>query len=146
MKIIGYSLNKINIEKKENIKGNLNIQNKLDIIGIEKEDLIIGESPGLKFDFSYEIDYEPKVAHLEINGSVVVLDDKNESKQILNEWKDGKKLSHDFKFVILNFILSKCNIKALQLEADLDLPSHIPFPKVAKAEPKQTENKAKYTG
>lgn len=145
MKIIGFSLTKISIEKKENKKGNVSVKNSLDVENISEEEVPISNKPALKIDFFYIIDYEPNVAKVEIKGSVITIDEKEESKDILKEWKSKKTYTHESKLGLFNFILSKCNLKALLLEEELDLPLHIPFPKLV-SEQKKEENKARYTG
>ena len=139
MKIIGFSLKKISVERKNPIKGKLEIKTGLNIENIIKEEVPISDSPALKFDFNYNINYEPNLAKLEIKGSIITLDDKSESEEILKEWKN-KKFSHSSKLAIFNFILSKCNIKAIQLEDEIGLPFHIEMPKL---KPKK-ENQADY--
>jgi hypothetical protein len=146
MKIIGFSINKLSIERKNPPKGELNVQNKLDIENISSEDLSISKDPGLKFDFCYEISYEPSIAKLEIKGSVITIDNKNESSEILKEWKDKKIFNHPSKIDILNFILNKSNLKAFQLEDEIGLPLHLPMPKIESKETKKEDQKAKYTG
>ncbi len=145
MKIIGFNIHKLSIERKNLASGEIKLQNKLDISDITTEEVPISKSPALKFEFSFEINYEPKIAHLEITGSVLALDDDNEGKEILKQWKAKKEYSHDSKIAILNFIMSKCNLKALQMEDELGLPLHLPFPKITANAP-VSENKAKYTG
>jgi hypothetical protein len=41
-----------------------------------------------------------------------------------------KKIPDKMRVPIFNFIMSKCNIKALSLEDDLNLPYHIPMPRL----------------
>jgi len=139
MKIIGFNISKILIERENPIKGKLEIKSGLDIADIKKEEVPISEKPGLKFDFSYKVDYNPNIAKLEIKGSLITLDDDNESKEILEAWKK-KKYEHKSKVPIFNFIMSKCNIKAIQLEDEMGLPIHIPLPKLRNNKP------ASYTG
>jgi hypothetical protein len=143
MKIIGFNISKILVERKSPIKGKLEIKSGLDIENIEKDEVPISPTPALKFDFSYKLDYNPNIAKIEIKGSIVTLDDKDESKDILKKWKK-KKFDHASKIPLFNFIMSKCNIKAIQLEDDLGLPLHIPMPKL-KAQ-SDNNNPANYAG
>jgi len=55
-------------------------------------------------------------------------------------WKK-KEGNENVRLLVYNTILTKCSIKALQMESDLNLPSHLPLPKLAPA--KQVTN---YTG
>lgn len=141
MKIIGFSLHKLLIERKNQLKGKLSIKTKIDIEDIKTEEVPLSKNPALKFDFAYFINYEPNVAKIEIKGSVIALDDKDEGKDIIKEWKN-KKFVSQLKVPLFNFILSKCNIRALEMEDEVGLPLHIPFPKL-RARP---DGPANYTG
>ena len=50
--------------------------------------------------------------------------EKEELKEFLKFWKENK-LPEGHKIPLFNFIMSKCNIKALTLEDELALPYHI---------------------
>jgi hypothetical protein len=53
----------------------------------------------------------------------------SELKDILKKWK-GKKLADETRIPLFNTILTKCNLKSLQLEEEFGLPTHIPMPRV----------------
>jgi hypothetical protein len=144
MKIIGFVISKILVERKNSVQGKIEIKSDLNIDDIRKDEINISEKPSLNFDFSFSLNYSPDIAKLEIKGSVITIDDKDEAKEILKEWKK-KKFTHEVRLSLFNFIMNKCNIKAIQLEDELGLPLHIPFPKLAPANQEQ-ENKANYTG
>jgi hypothetical protein len=129
MKLIGFNFNKISIEKisekptEFKVNTNINILN-LSEINSEffksKEDL-------LGIQFVYNIDYSPKFAKLSFEGNILLSLDSKKLKEILKEWK-SKKLPDDFRNIIFNIVLRKCNVKALQLEDEINLPLHIPMP------------------
>jgi hypothetical protein len=144
MKIIGFAINKIYAEKKVSNKGKIEIKNNLSIDNISEDKAELFDKPLLKFDFSYSINYEPGFAEIKLSGSVIGIDDTNEGKIILKEWKD-KKFNSEIKIGILNYIMNECILKALNLEKELGLPSHMPFPKIKK-EAKNSTNPANYTG
>lgn len=141
MKIIGFSFKKIEAERKKNITGKLEIKSNIQIEDIEKETIdIAGET--LKFSYNYSINYEPGFAEIKFKGTTLAIPDKSEDiKKILKDWKK-KKIDDTTKIPILNFIMSKCNLKALQLEEDFSLPPHIPFPRITAQQNQQTN----YTG
>jgi len=140
MQIIGFTLKKILIERKNPIQGKLEIKSNITIDDIKTEEVTISKSPSLKFDFTFSLDYEPNVAKLEIKGSIIIMDDSEEYKEILKSWKK-KKFESTIKTNIFNFILEKCNIKAIQLEDELALPIHLPFPKITNNPTPQKEQK-----
>ena len=144
MKIIGFNISKVSAEKNQPIKGKLEVKQHIDLKKIEKDSIPISDKPALKFEFEFTISYNPKIADITLSGVILALDDKDESKEILKQWKK-KKLGPSFKMPLFNFILDKCNLKALHLEEELGLPFHIPFPKL-RPEQKSNSNPANYAG
>ena len=137
IKVVGFNFKKINVEKTSDTMKDLKINTKIDISDIEeaKSELLKGDDKILKIKFSYIIEYNPKIANIALEGSIILTTDKDESKKILDSWKD-KKMSEAFRISLFNMILRKSNVKALQLEEEMNLPLHIPFPslKAAKKE------------
>ncbi len=135
MQIIGFNLTKISIERKEKQQGKLEIKQNINIDEISKDKIPITEGEVLKTNFTFSVDYSPDFAKVELKGQVVLLPEKEELKDILKEWKK-KQVSDKFRMPLFNFIMSKCNIKALELEDELNLPLHIPMPRLS---PKKEE-------
>ncbi len=129
MKIIGFNLNKILVEKKENFQGKIEISQNIDIKEISEDSIPLTKEGVLKIEFNFLINYSNNVAKLEFVGILIVIPEKNELKEILKNWKD-KKISDKIRAPLFNFIMSKCNIQALSLEDDMGLPYHIPMPKI----------------
>ena len=133
MKIVGFNFKKITVERKGDSAKGLNINLNAEVKNIEKKTAeIFKNQDTLMFDYEFKVDYEPNFANLLMEGIIFVLVDNNEiSKKILKDWKD-KKISEDIKAEVINAIFTKCNLRALQLEEDLNLPPHIPLPRVVK--------------
>ncbi|MBM3246973.1 hypothetical protein FJZ17_00305 [Candidatus Pacearchaeota archaeon] len=129
MKIIGLVFEKISIEKKNAIKEKTEIKSGLSITDIKKEENNLSDKDALRFDFSYEVDYSPEIAKVELKGSIITIDDKGESKEIFKSWKE-KKVEDKIRIPLFNFIMEKCNVKALALEDDLGMPFHMPMPRI----------------
>ena len=144
MQIIGFSTSTVSAERKPKISGKLDIKSNLEITDISEDKSNISPKPTLKFDFLYTVNYVPDAAKIKLAGSILVLDEADESKDILREWKK-QKFSHAIKIPLFNFILNKCNIKSLQLEEELGLPPHLPFPQVSAEDKSQTNKKAEVT-
>jgi len=140
MRIIGFNFKKITAERKKDLKGKLEVKSNMNIEDIEKENIdLIGDI--LKFSFLYSIIYDPEFAEISFKGSVLLsADNLEDMKTILKEWKK-KRVSEDLRLFVYNFIMSKCNLRALQLEEEFSLPSHIPLPKLTKQ-----QSQANYTG
>ncbi len=145
MRIIGFNFRKVSAERKKEIKGKLEIKTRMEIEKIEKEKLdIAGEV--LRFFFVYEINYEPNHATISFEGTVLMKsDNKEDTIKILDDWKKSK-VPDDIKLLVYNFVMTKCNLKALQLEEEFSLPPHIPLPKLTPQNEKKEDNQANYAG
>lgn len=130
MTVVGFNLNKISIERKDIIKGKIEIRSKVDVTDLKKEEIKIAEGKDvLRAEFTFEINYEPDFAKLYFRGHVLLLEEPQRIKQIIKDWKK-KKIDPAVNEEIFNIVLRKCNIKAFDLEDDLNLPTHYPFPTV----------------
>jgi len=133
MRIIGFSLTKILVERQEKPNEKIQINQNINIKDITEEKIPITKDKALKITFNLTIDYSDNYAKLEFEGSVLVLPEKDEFKKFLDSWKD-KKIPEQVRIPIFNFIMSKCNIKALNLEDEMTLPYHIPMPRITPKE------------
>ena len=135
MKIIGFNLSKILIEKKEKTVEKVQVSQNIDIKDVAKDKIPISDNDILKIDFKFTINYSEDFAKIEFEGSLLLLPEKDELKNVLKSWKE-KKIPEDIRIGLFNFIMNKCNIKALNLEDELGLPWHVPMPKLNPAEEK----------
>ena len=134
MKIIGFNLSKILAEKKEKVEGKIQINQNINIKEVTKDKIPISQNEILSVRFVFTVDYSEDFAKLEFEGNVLLLPEKEELKVFLKSWKD-KKIPDDFKTPLFNFIMSRCNIKALNLEEELSLPHHISMPRINPGNP-----------
>lgn len=131
MTVIGFSFNKILIEKKNPVKGKVNINNNVGIKNLEETKLNINTTKkALKMEFEFTSKYEPNIGDILLEGDVVYLIDKDKAEEVIKNWKKNKKLEKDIMTDVLNNVLAKCNIEALILSKDMNLPPPIPLPKV----------------
>ena len=134
MKVAGFNLTKITAERGEKFKGG-KINSNIEILNIEKETFnMLKESDGLKIYFKHTIDYESdekntKLPSLLFEGIILMTGESEEIKNKLKEWKK-KRIGNDFKLNVYNLILKKCSLKALQLQEELNLPSHVQIPRL----------------
>ena len=84
----------------------------------------------MKFTFEFTSKYEPKLGTILLGGDVLFLTDSKKSKEILDGWKKDKKVPKEIMAGILNTVLARCNIQALILSQEVNLPPPIPLPKV----------------
>lgn len=129
MSIIGLNLNNISAEKKNKITGNLKINNNLRIINVEKEKQTFSSSDEvLNLSFKFDVAYDPEIGKLSMDGSLLYMEEPNKAQKIIEQWEKEKKLPDDISSTIFNAILSKCNIKALMIAHEVNLPPHFRLP------------------
>ncbi|MBR9701473.1 hypothetical protein GOV13_00960 [Candidatus Pacearchaeota archaeon] len=135
MKFIGFNFNKINVEKTSTNFEDLKIKTNIDVSEIKKvkSDFLKQKDELINIDFTYNIDYNPKIAKIKLSGNVILADKLKTIKEILKKWED-KKMEEDFKINLFNIILRKSNLKAMQLEDELNLPLHINLPFLKKGD------------
>ena len=129
MQIIGFNLTKILVEREEKIEGKLEVKQNIDISDVSKEKIPFSEGDAIRIKFNFTVTYDPDFAKLNLEGYLILMVDKNEIKKFLKSWKN-KKLPDESKVSLFNFIMGKCNIKALNLEDELNLPLHVPMPRI----------------
>jgi hypothetical protein len=133
MAIIGVNFTKINVEKKDLAKGKININNNISIKDIKKKDLAPGKNinqKGLQFIFSFASKYEPKLAEIKLEGEVLFVGTNKVVEDVLKAWKKDKKPAKEIMTAVLNTALTKCNIQAIVLSQQVNLPPPIPLPRV----------------
>ena len=131
MKLVGFNLTKINAEKIGEMPENLKVDTGINVINItevkssffkSKEDLI-------SVNFEYKISYSPSYAEIKFAGILVVSTNSKEAREVFSEWKE-KKMPEDFRVKVFNFILKKSSLRALQLEEELNIPTHFKLPSI----------------
>jgi hypothetical protein len=142
MKAIGFSINKINIEKLEKLE-NLAINNQITFNSFEKEKSDLLKSGELfKLGFSYVLHYQDleknkgRKPEVSFEGFLVISLEKEESKEFQKSWKK-KQIPQGATIPLYNLILKRCTVRALQLEEDVGLPTHINLPQISSKKPDQ---------
>ena len=131
MRIIGFNLTKILAERQEEDGQGIRVDQNIDIKDIKEEKIPITNNKALKIKFTLTVTYSKDFGKIEFEGSIMTLPDEGEFKSIMDSWKD-KKIPENMKFGIFNFIMNKCNVKALHLEDEMGMPLHIPMPRLSK--------------
>ncbi len=130
MQVIGFNFHKISAEKQNNAKGKMNIKMGITFEKLTKEAVKSVNQDVIKADFDFSIEYV-KTAKLNFKGSVYFTATPDKIKDILKHWDKNKQLTEELKVPLMNFVLTKCNVKSLQLEEEFNLPPHIKLPKIA---------------
>ncbi len=152
MQIIGFNFTKISAEKTPSFKVGSSINTDIEFTNIEEEkvSLLKDGSEALSASFRFTVSYaeqkekqekSAKEGELIFEGKIILSATKDEAKDLMKNWKN-KELPNNFKMPIFNFLLKKCAPRALELEEELNLPSHIPIPQLHPQPPaQQQENK-----
>lgn len=138
MRLLGFNYTKVSIEKLSEKAENIKISTNIDISEISevKNSMLKSKETVLSIKFTYDIKYNPDYANVSLGGNFLLSLEPKTAKKVLKEW-ENKKIPEEFKVPLFNLILKKANIKALQLEDELNLPLHMPMPKVGKGQKKQ---------
>ena len=138
--IVGFGFTKLNAEKNEQAKGKIDINNNVTIKDVKEDNFSLGKDKQqdvLRFIFEFTSTYEPNIGKIFFEGELLYLEDPKRVKEILGSWKKDKKLPKEIMADLLNTILAKCNIKALILSQEVNLPPPIPLPKVQMQAPEK---------
>ena len=130
MKILGFNLTKISAEKISSKLENVKINTNIDISEISEakaDEMIKLKEDILTIKFTFILDYTD-YAKIEFQGILILAIDSKDSKEILKNWKNDKKISDEFRISLFNLILRKSTLRALQLEEEIGIPLHLPLP------------------
>ena len=146
MPIVGFNFDKTSAERISQVKKGMRAAHNITINSIDKENLNLGKDvtkPGLKFNFEYEVKYEPKIGEVLIKGHILYLDSDKKIKEIVTNWKKDKKIEPALTTQLINTAIVKSTIKALSLSQDINLPPHLPIPTI---QPKADDKAKEYIG
>jgi len=144
--IVGFGFTKLSAEKNEAAKGKIDINNNVSIKDVQEDSFNLGKDKQqnvLKFTFEFTSKYEPNVGTMLFEGELLYMEEPKKVKELFNSWKKDKKLPKELMADLLNTILTKCNVQALILSQEINLPAPIPLPKVQVA---QQEGEKGYIG
>ncbi|MBN2142208.1 hypothetical protein JW711_02660 [Candidatus Woesearchaeota archaeon] len=131
MAVIGFSFTKMIVERFSPVKGKISINNNVGVTSLEETKLDINtDKKSLKLSFEFTSAYEPKIAKILLQGEVIYLIDKDKAADVIANWKKNKKLDNSILEQVLNNVLAKCNVEALILSKDMNLPPPMALPKV----------------
>ena len=134
--IVGFGFTKLSVEKNSAPKGKVDINNNVTIKDVQEDNFSLGKDKQdvLRFIFEFTSKYEPAIGTILFEGELLYLEDTKKVKEILSSWKKDKKIPKEIMAGLLNTILTKCNVQALILSQEVNLPPPIPMPKVQLAE------------
>lgn len=140
MRIAGFNFVKISVEKFKIPSDKLEVKTNIDISEIKniKQDLFKTKEEMIGVKFKFSLAYEPEIAKIEFIGDIIFSMEPQAAEDAIKQWK-SKQIPEDFRVVLYNFILRKSNLKAFELEDEMNLPLHISLPFVRKEDFKKKE-------
>ncbi len=135
-KLLSFGFTKLNVERNVGEKLAEEIKSDIRIIEVDRAKIDLVKQEALKVNFEFEINYG-KFGKVLIFGFFIIGFNPKVIKEILKLWKD-KKLPADVKTMLLNIILQRSSLKALELEEEIGLPLHMQMPRI-RIEPASTK-------
>ena len=134
MPVVGFNFSKVNVERNSQAAaaGKVDVSNNISLTDVSEATVNIGSSKekGVKVSFEFTTKYEPNIGNMLFSGDILYLADAKKQQEVLSGWKKDKKLPKDVMAEILNSVLIKCNVEALILSRDVNLPTPIPLPRI----------------
>ena len=133
MSVIAFNFTKINAERKEQTKGQININNSVVIKDVVKTNLALGPQSQdvARVTFEFTSTYMPNRGIISLEGEVIELSKPDVLDSMVKSWKKDKKLPQEQSRSVINHILGKCNVEAIIISRELGLPSPIELPRIA---------------
>ncbi|MCK5477043.1 MAG: hypothetical protein KAI55_03920 [Candidatus Aenigmarchaeota archaeon] len=128
-------INKISAENKLILKKQekkMEIGNTLSIKKIEEQELVSGSDKKEKtlfISYEFKIIYktgENELGNIDFSGSLLWRSEDIE--EFIETWKKDKKLPEKYSFIIMNSILRKCILSAINISEQINLPPPINIP------------------
>lgn len=132
MGVLGLKFNKLSVERLNPAKGKISVNHNISVTEVDSVDLFLGTAKQtvIKVEFKFTADYDPDVAKIAVEGSLTYYEKPDKVKECVDKWKKDKKMPDDILNDVLNSIVTKCNLEALFLAREVNLPPPIQLPKV----------------
>jgi len=141
MQVVGFNFSKISGEKIDRIvkaKRNMGFE----FVDLEKDKIpLLKDLEALKIKFKHNLSYDSteekkdqKLAEIVFEGNLIMSLTKEELKDIMKLWKK-KEVPEGLRMTLSNIILERCTAKTIQLQQELNIPSHIALPRIDAKQP-----------
>lgn len=131
MAILNFGFTKIHVEKYKKPSKQVNVKSGLNIKDVKESTVAKGtEQKAFSIQFAFEASYQPSVGTIDLAGELLYLADKKQADEIESTWKEKKTLPKDLAYKVFNKILHHCNVEALILSKEIDLPPPMQMPKI----------------
>ncbi len=126
MKLLGSKYIKIFAQINPDFSGKLNMNQNINIKKIEKYKPDLSKQDSLRIEYIYTIDYK-ELGKIEIEGILFIGGDSKIQKDLLKSWNE-KDHNTPEQIAVMNLIIQKASIKAVEIEEELSLPIHFKLP------------------
>lgn len=140
MRVVRFNYNKLLAEKLGKLN-KINIDTDIQFTNLEKEKNQISEEEELaNVSFIYKINYknaekkDEKLGEIKIEGDIVILASKEESKEMWKTWKK-KDFPMEMRIFFSNQIIKKCLPNVVKMQEQVNLPYHLPLPLLSATKP-----------
>lgn len=127
--LLGFSYSHISARRYPEFKGKLEISPNIHILSIDKHEISMMKQDAIKVTFSFKITYK-ELADIQLDGDMILKVDSKTLKEVLKGWKD-KAIDPETQTIILNLIMQRASIRAIELEEEMGLPIHVRIPRLA---------------
>ncbi|MEM0231196.1 MAG: hypothetical protein QXW00_00215 [Candidatus Woesearchaeota archaeon] len=137
--ILGINFVKISAENKKRVAGQLQVNNNVQIKGVENAEIGGSQknSGGIKVSFTFTTTYTPDIGLIELEGELIAVEKKEVAESAVKEWKKSKTLLKELVKEIMDAILARATVEAVVISRELSLPPPIPFPRVNEQQSEQ---------
>jgi hypothetical protein len=126
--VLAFNFTKISAQKYQGFEGEIKINPNINIASIEKHELKLLKQDAVKIKFSFNVNYKD-LADVNLDGDLILRVDSKTQKDLIKGWKD-KNLDGELQTGIINLIMQKSSIRAIEIEDEMGLPIHIQIPKL----------------
>ncbi|NPE27184.1 hypothetical protein HNV12_04250 [Methanococcoides sp. SA1] len=126
MKLIGAKFLTIEAKRNPDFSGKLELKTNINIKSVEKVDKT---KDTLKVIYIFEIDYA-ELGKISIEGLLFLKGDTKIIKNIIKK-QEEKDYNSEESMMIMNLVIQKASLKALELEEEIQLPIHMKLPSLS---------------
>ncbi|MFT4343716.1 MAG: hypothetical protein ACMXYE_03125 [Candidatus Woesearchaeota archaeon] len=132
MAIVNFQYSKIQVERKEQPTGAISVTPNISLKNVKEKKLnmVSKETNALQAEFHFELQYAPNFGSIILEGVITGMFSPEKTAETLKLWDEKKTLPKDILTVIMNTIFSRCQLQAIILAKDINLPSPVRLPKL----------------
>ena len=135
MAVLGFNITRIELRKEPSAipQGQVEVRLTPKIEDVRLGEMVTptGKINGVEIVFTYEIAYNPDIAHGVVEGKVLYLPpQKDKVDEIIDLWENEKQIDSIAFAETINFLTVELSPVLMILAKELRLPYHVPLPRV----------------